>query len=420
MGVLRRIVPLAVFVVTVTGCGGGGGSHHSSPTESTTPTPRATVASPAPTATPGSDNVQSLIVDPGPNGTYVNGLFASVTICVPGSATCGTVDHVLVDTGSSGLRILSSALALALPTQADPGGSPVAECFPFLDSFTWGPLRVADVTIAGETASSVPLQIIGDPTFAPPPDACTSSGLSPADTLATLGAKGILGIGVFRQDCGAFCASSGGASGNVYFSCAATGCTPISEPVDAQVQNPVWLLPQDSNGVVIDLPSVPDRGAPSVTGTLTIGIGTRGNNALDSATVLPLTNAGTFTTVFDSQSFTVSFVDTGSNGVFFLDTATTSIPTCAANSDFYCPSSTLTLQATQRDTTDANTSVAVTFDVANAVALFNNTDAFAYHNLAGPGPNMFDWGLPFFYGRRVFIAIEGQTTPAGPGPYIAY
>ena len=80
----------------------------------------------------------------------------------------------------------------------------------------------------------------------------------------------------------------------------------------------------------------------------------------------------------------------------------------------------MTLQATQRDTTDANTSVAVTFDVANAVALFNNADAFAYHNLAGPGPNMFDWGLPFFYGRRVFIAIEGQTTPAGPGPYIAY
>jgi hypothetical protein len=28
--------------------------------------------------------------------------------------------------------------------------------------------------------------------------------------------------------------------------------------------------------------------------------------------------------------------------------------------------------------------------------------------------------LPFFYGRNVFTAIEGQNTPAGLGPYVAY
>ena len=33
---------------------------------------------------------------------------------------------------------------------------------------------------------------------------------------------------------------------------------------------------------------------------------------------------------------------------------------------------------------------------------------------------IFDFGLSFFYGRRVFAAIEGQTTPAGAGPYVAY
>jgi hypothetical protein len=33
---------------------------------------------------------------------------------------------------------------------------------------------------------------------------------------------------------------------------------------------------------------------------------------------------------------------------------------------------------------------------------------------------MFGWGLPFFFGRTVFLAIEGQPTPAGAGPYYAF
>jgi hypothetical protein len=32
----------------------------------------------------------------------------------------------------------------------------------------------------------------------------------------------------------------------------------------------------------------------------------------------------------------------------------------------------------------------------------------------------FDWGLPFFYGRTVYTAIENQSTPAGVGPYFAF
>jgi hypothetical protein len=32
----------------------------------------------------------------------------------------------------------------------------------------------------------------------------------------------------------------------------------------------------------------------------------------------------------------------------------------------------------------------------------------------------FDWGLPFFYGRRVATAIQGYSTSAGTGPYIAF
>lgn len=51
--------------------------------------------------------------------------------------------------------------------------------------------------------------------------------------------------------------------------------------------------------------------------------------------------------------------------------------------------------------------------------LFNdNPTAFVFEDLAGPKSlDGFDWGLPFFYGRNVFTAIEGQSTPGGTGPY---
>ena len=32
----------------------------------------------------------------------------------------------------------------------------------------------------------------------------------------------------------------------------------------------------------------------------------------------------------------------------------------------------------------------------------------------------FDYGLPFFYGRNVFTAIEDASTPAGNGPYFGF
>jgi hypothetical protein len=36
------------------------------------------------------------------------------------------------------------------------------------------------------------------------------------------------------------------------------------------------------------------------------------------------------------------------------------------------------------------------------------------------GPTSFDWELPFFHGLRICTAYAGNSTPAGPGPYLAY
>jgi Protein of unknown function (DUF3443) len=45
----------------------------------------------------------------------------------------------------------------------------------------------------------------------------------------------------------------------------------------------------------------------------------------------------------------------------------------------------------------------------------------AFSEVAGPDPGGFAWGrLSFFFGRTISTAIEGQTTPAGAGPYFAF
>jgi hypothetical protein len=62
----------------------------------------------------------------------------------------------------------------------------------------------------------------------------------------------------------------------------------------------------------------------------------------------------------------------------------------------------------------------IAFSVWNALTLIDSGNP-AFNNIGGPNPGAFAWGLPFFYGRTVFIGIEGQsTTSAGTGPFWAY
>ncbi len=392
------ILFIAALLVTAVGCGNG------------------SKVGDNPIAPPGN-NVQPISVNAGPASNSANGAFTSVKVCVPGSTTeCQTINGVLIDTGSSGLRVLASALTLALPQQVS-GTTPIAECNQFQDGFTWGPIKAADIIIASEQANSVPMQVIGDPAFPTVPTPCKNAGIPSEDTLATLGANGVLGVGPFVQDCGPGCASTANNVG-LYYACPSSGCIQTAEPLSAQVQNPVAFFPTDNNGVIIELPAIPAAGAPTVSGSLVFGIGTQSNNGLSNATVLGVdpSNA-TFTTVFKNISYG-AFIDSGSNGLFFLDSAGTALSVCTDNSSFYCPPNTRSFSATNQGTN--GTSSNVSFNIANADTLFSNLAATAFNNLGGPNPNQFDWGMPFFYGRNVFTAIEGQNTPAGPGPYFAY
>lgn len=366
-----------------------------------------------------TSNVQAITVNSGPTSNYVDGAFTSVTVCVPGSTTsCQTIGGILVDTGSPGLRILSSALTISPPQQTASNGAPVVECLPFLDGFTWGPVQTVDFTIAGEHAKSLPIQVIGTSNFPTIPASCSSNGVAEED-LASLGANGILGVGIFPQDCGTACAQSGASNPGLYYTCPVSGCLVTTESVASQVQNPVSLFAKDNNGVIIELPSVTGS-ETSVSGSLIFGIGTQSNNGLDSATVYTLDpTTANITTTYHGVTYTnASFLDSGSNGIYFLDATTTGFPVCTNATFWYCPSSTQSLSATNQGANGATASV--DFVVGNATTLTSNAADAAVNGIAGPNSGIFDWGLPFFFGRKVFTAIEGQSTPGGTGPYWAY
>jgi hypothetical protein len=403
---LRRTLRLsagAALCAFAISCGGGGSSDLA-------PGP-----SPAP---PVTSNVVSVIVDSGPSDASVNTLFTSVTLCVPSSTDCQTIDHIQIDTASYGLRILAPVLTLTLPVQTAMNGNSLVECTQFADGYSWGPIAQADLQIGGETAAAVAIQVIGDPRFTNVPANCSGTGPE-EDTVAAFGANGILGIGVFAQDCGSVCVTS--TSPQFYYSCTASACQPAVVPLANQVSNPVGLFAMDNNGSIIELPSVTSQGAVSVSGSLIFGIDTQSNNASGTETVLTVDpNFGYLTAVFQGQSLNQSFIDAGSNGNYFGDST---IPACSATglTGFYCPASVQNLTATLQGANGM--SAVVNFSVANAQTLLANNPSFtAVPLLAGSNPMTasFDFGLPFFYGRRVFTALESQTTSAGTGPYIAF
>jgi Protein of unknown function (DUF3443) len=377
------------------------------------------------------NNTQALQVNLGPGNNYgVNGLFTDVTICVPGTSSCQDIPDVLVDTGSYGLRLLSSQVTLTLPVTTGSAGGTLQECIAFADgSYTWGPVATADIQMAGEKASAVPIQVISAADAFPAPSSCTSSGTgTPANTVASLGANGILGIGPFQQDCGTACTGSSPAA--QYYLCPSSGCVVAGVALTSQLQNPVWLFQQDNNGVLISLPAVPAGGAPTVSGSLVFGIGTQSDNALGSAQLYTADGCGNISTTFNGTTYSDSstscsggtYFDTGSQGMYILDSAAlNNIPECSDAPPFYCPAATVNFTAT--NTGNNGTSAQVSFSVANADAIFSSSNA-AFNNLVGANvgdTGSFDWGLPFFLGRNVFVGIQGLNSPTGvAGPYWAF
>ncbi|MDR3395215.1 MAG: DUF3443 family protein [Parasulfuritortus sp.] len=426
-----------LLACAVAACGGGGGSSAAPATLTNSAT--------APSAVAGDANVVPIYVDGGPSGlpsALPNAIYADVQICAPGSTSnCAVIDHVLVDTGSVGLRLLASAVNAAnasllgtLP-QASTAAGVVGECLPFASGAAWGGVRLVDMRWGGSgyngnAALNIPIQVIGDtdPRVATTPSSCTGRG-TPLQSASALGGNGVVGIGLFAQDCGAACAQT---AVSIYYQCIGAGvCSPTTMPVAQQIRNPVSASASDNNGSMISLPA---GMAAQASGLLVLGIGTRTNNALPTTSAVLATdpNYGYFTANFNGNSLTESFFDSGSTANFMPTTGTVSLPDCPfgtpGSSGYLCPASSVTLPTINTGQASTPTSGTANVLVINANGAFTQYPSYnVLPGLAADGgpvsvsPTL-DLGASFFFGRTVATLIENQSAPGFSvnGPAFGY
>ncbi len=400
--------------------------------------------------------------------SYLNKPCVEVTLCDSLTGVkCEKISDILLDTGSFGLRVFKDAFTKLEPydlskvakdfeffSKSNSGvNGKLVQCARFGDgSADWGPVMKARIILGGEDPVLSPIQII-DRDFANYTSKCenTADGSSPEESPATAGFNGILGVGLFAEDCGIDCEIF---NSNIYFNCdpADTSLPPDISPckktqalvATEQLKNPVSLLDVDNNGLIVQLPSVPKGGAAAVEGNLILGIDTRtassigyANNSATSdlkthkaAEEVIGDNFAYFKTIYRGTNYETSFLDTGSNGLYFDAPSSAVIPNCSSIGApwFFCPESELSLQATTLGA-DGVISSLINFKIIGFQDLLEPNRVF--YNLGGdagdgdgnadPDPMIgFDWGLPFFLGRNVYNGINGATSSLGTGPYWAY
>lgn len=361
---------------------------------------------------PSGANVMTVTVGGACSG-YLNEICASVTICTPGTTTCQTIDNLLVDTGSYGLRVFKSVLNISLSPEMS-GSNTYGTCVSYMDgSIQWGSVQKADIQMGGLTASSVPIQVI-DGSFAGGPNVNCGSASDVDDSPADAGFNGILGVGLAAEDCGSACSTT---ATKYYYVCSSSSCAEAAAPVAMQVTNPVSMLPAGyNNGVILQLPDIPTSGASSATGTLIMGIGTASNNTLSGATMYTTDGDGDIKTRFNGTT-SAAFIDSGSNGFYFPGSGV--LTTCSGQlSSFFCPGSLTALNATIYNAAQT-VSMSVSFNILSANTIFSGS-SYAYPDLGGQNSPEFDWGLPFFFGKTIGFGINGKTSTFGTGPYYVF
>jgi hypothetical protein len=294
-------------------------------------------------------------------------------------------------------------------------------------------MATADLSIAGEQAPGLPMQIIEDAVPAQPEATADCLKAANGDLLNTLGklqAKGVLGVGMLPYDCGLLC-ELGDYTGTfaLYYTCDATGaCQPAAVRAEQQVQNPVPRFAVNNNGTIVAMPALPDTGASVARGRLIFGIGTQTNNQPPATGAILHVETDPFrdnyfyiTTTVGNASFPNSYIDSGSNGYFFDDASlSTSCIGAGKGSTWYCPGTLQSFNALITDASGATRSVGLS--IVNADLLFASTNT-AFATLGGASgsanPGAFVWGLPFFYGKSVYTAIWGQSLAAN-GPWYTF
>jgi hypothetical protein len=193
-----------------------------------------------------------------------------------------------------------------------------------------------------------------------------------------------------------------------------------------QPENPIAQLSGDNNGVQLQFPSAGSSPLSSLTGMLVFGIGTEPDNDLGDATLHGVDPGdGTLSTTYGGSTFPRSVIDSGSNAFYFTDSSIPVCPSTSVGSGFYCPPAPVTASAIIAGADGGQAQVE--FTVGNAEQLFTSApDAAVLPTMAGPigqfqlPTGTFDWGLPFFYGRSVFVLFESRSLGSTTGPAVGF
>lgn len=385
------ILTSGILAISLFGCNSGGGS-----------------------GSGGGDPMQSMNIKVTPNLTgvcsNVNSPCVSVTICDNNNQNCSTVDNVLLDTGSYGLRIFSSLLNQNTINALNPiknNNNPIGECVSYGDgSQNWGQVVSANIQLSSSAiASNVPMQLINS-SWNTPPSSCSNATTSPSDFLY----NGVLGVGVYVQD------------GGQYYICNGSNCnTSYSMPTNQQVANPIAFLPSNNNGITISFPNISNSGDNNVTGVLNFGVNTNTQNTVTTNNVyqanlsqgLPL-----FSSTYNGNSY-YAFLDTGTNT---LSLTNPNVTQCGSPyTGFLCPSSQTTLNLSNLNS--QNQPIPTTINIANTISLLNTGNS-VFNNigtsLSFSGANIIDYGLPYFFGKNVQIVFNGANSNLGNGPFWAW
>lgn len=220
-----------------------------------------------------------------------------------------------------------------------------------------------------------------------------------------------------------------------------SGCGNTTVPLSQQVANPISYLSSNNNGLMLQFPYLSSTYGSNVTGYAVLGVATTSNNTPATAPNIPggttfntlqadpnINDSGysMFTTQWGSGTDN-GFIDSGSTTMVFPNAVTPSIPFDNNSADqtylFYTPASSTAYTATNVGY-GGSPSVATTFDIENIDTSFNTI--YNVYSQWGIVDNLgtltgdFDWGLPFFLGRTVFVGLEGTSSSLGSGFYWSY
>lgn len=309
---------------------------------------------------------------------------------------CFTVRRLLLDTGSSGLRIFPSAIptAQALPAPLLQTSS-LWECLPFGTAHLWGRVVPADVTLGGEPAvRDLSIQIVGRSPFSHPPPCGRENGRSLS------GIDGILGVSPGRVD------------GGAYFECSEPGCRPVAPSPGEAIANPVMRAESDNNGIVLRFPGIPKNGTGPIMGELLLGVGTARDNRLPPGVrFFPMDRDGFFRakTGRSSRLF-YGRLDTGTTALVLPDQK---MPACSPPlSNLACPDRETSISIFIPDRQGEDRKIPV--QVGNAAERLREHRSLAgdilYFSPETSSPP-FILGMPFFFGKTLYLLY----LPHSPG-----